>query len=140
MDLTGLSSVLDFGKALIDRLIPDPQAKLAAQQKLVEMAQQGQLAELAADTDIAKAQAAVNLEEAKSSNIFESGWRPAIGWCCGLIFFSNYVAVPLMAWLSPVIHVPPPPRLDIGEVLPVLLGMLGLGAQRSYDKKQGTAK
>lgn len=129
--------LFQVGAKLIDKLIPDKAAAAEAQFKLAQLAQNGELAQLAADTQLAQGQVDINKIEAASTNIFVSGWRPAIGWICGLVFFSNYIGVPLLAWLSPLLDIPPPPRLDIGEILPVLLGMLGLGAQRSYDKKNG---
>lgn len=139
MSFTGLSELFSLGTKLIDKLIPDPQAKQAAQIELLRMEQTGALATLTADTQLAQAQANINLEEAKSTNWFVAGWRPFIGWGLGFIFLSNYILVPLLAWLSPVIGIPPPPRLEIGEVLPVLLGMLGLGSLRTIDKKFGKA-
>lgn len=135
----GAAEIFSIGMKLIDRILPDPQKKLEAQEKLAELAQRGELAQLQAETQLAVAQNEVNKVEAANANIFVSGWRPFIGWCCGAIFACNYIGVPFLAWLSPLLDIPPPPRLDIGEVIPVLLGMLGLGSLRSYDKKAGTA-
>ncbi len=124
---------------IIDKIIPDPQAKAQAQLEVLKMQQAGEFKELDAQLQMAQMQASVNLEEAKSPNLFVSGWRPFIGWACGAIFVSNYMGVPLLAWISPLVHIPPPPRLDIGEVLPVLLGLLGLGGLRTTEKIKGVA-
>ena len=78
-----LSGLFDLGKGLIDRLFPDPAAKAAAQLELLRMEQTGALAQLAAETDLAKLQIQTNIEEAKSTNWWVAGWRPAIGWVCG---------------------------------------------------------
>lgn len=134
-----LLDLLGIGSKLIDKLIPDPQAKAAAQLELAKLAQTGELAQLASETQLAQGQIDINKVEAASDKLFVSGWRPAMGWCCVAIFASNYIGVPLLAWVSPLIHVPAPPRLDMGEVLPVLFGMLGLGTLRTVDKVKGVA-
>lgn len=123
---------------IIDKVIPDPAAKAAAQMELIKLNQAGEFKEIEAELQMAKMQSDVNLEEAKNTNLFVSGWRPFIGWSCGAIFVSNYIGVPFLAWLSPMMDIPPPPRLDIGEVLPVLLGLLGLGSLRTAEKIKGT--
>ncbi len=124
---------------IIDKIIPDPQAKAQAHLELLKLEQAGEFKELDAQLEMARNQTSINVEEAKNTSIFVSGWRPAIGWVCGAIFASNYIGVPLLAWLSPLVDIPPPPRLDIGEVLPVLLGMLGLGGLRTAEKLKGSA-
>lgn len=125
-----------FGKVL-DRVLPDQAAKDTARLEIAKLAQSGELAQLASDTQLAQGQIDINKIEAASDKLFVSGWRPAMGWVCVAIFTSNYIGVPLLAWISPKLGMAPPPRLDIGEVLPVLLGMLGLGALRTVDKKNG---
>lgn len=124
---------------IIDKVIPDPAAKAAAQLELIKLNQAGEFKAIEADLQMAQMQANVNLEEAKSANLFVSGWRPFMGWACGGIFVCNYIGVPFLAWISPLADIPPPPRLDIGEVLPVLLGMLGLGGLRTTEKIKGAA-
>lgn len=124
---------------ILDKVIPDPQAKAQAQIELLRLNQAGEFKELDAQLEMARNQTAINVEEAKSTNLFVSGWRPFLGWTCGFIFVSNYIGVPLLAWLSPMLDIPAPPRLDIGEVLPVLLGMLGLGSLRTAEKVKGVA-
>jgi hypothetical protein len=123
---------------IVDKIIPDPTAKAQMQIELLKLQSSAEFKEIDAQLEMARNQTSVNVEEAKNANIFVSGWRPFIGWTCGFIFVSNYIGVPLLAWLSPWFDIPPPPRLDIGEVLPVLLGMLGLGGLRTAEKIKGT--
>jgi len=123
----------------LDKFFPDPQAKAQMQLELLRLNQAGEFKELDAQLEMARNQTSINVEEAKSTNLFVSGWRPFLGWTCGFIFVSNYIGVPLLAWLSPLLDIPAPPRLDIGEVLPVLLGMLGLGSLRTAEKVKGVA-
>ncbi|MDE2097531.1 MAG: hypothetical protein KGL39_09820 [Patescibacteria group bacterium] len=87
------------------------------------------------------AQIGVNLEEAKSSNVFVSGWRPAIGWMCGFALgysaiiepFARFTAVVVFGFQGDF------PSIDTTITMQALFGILGLGAYRSYDKKNGTA-
>jgi len=83
----------------------------------------------------AKAQLEVNRVEAAHSNIFVSGWRPFIGWTCGLGMFGNFITIPfanfVLALLSYEIVIP---LVPLETMMPVLMGMLGLGAMRSFEK------
>jgi hypothetical protein len=87
------------------------------------------------------AQIAVNAEEAKSPSIFVSGWRPAVGWVAVMGLAFNFIVLPLGNWAcaiwSPEVVLP---QLEIDELMTLLYGLLGMGALRSYDKKQGTAR
>lgn len=124
---------------IIDKVLPDAGAKDAAKLKLLELAQAGELAELSATVEMSKAQNEVNKTEAASNSLFASSWRPAMGYCCVAIFASNYIFVPLLAWVAAFYpDIPAPPRLDIGEVMPVLLGMLGLGSLRTVERVKGS--
>lgn len=88
---------------------------------------------------VTDAQTKVNMAEASNPNIFVSGWRPFIGWICGIALGYNYVFMPLFAyvakWASP--DAPPMPTLDSGELITLLFGMLGLAGMRTYERKVG---
>lgn len=139
MALPIVGSLIEAGMKILDKVIPDPQAKLEAQYKLLALQQAGEFKEIDAQLQMAQGQMDINKIEAGSTSLFVSGWRPAVGWVCVAIFAANYIGVPLLSWLSPLLGVPPPPRLDLGEVLPVLLGMLGLGGLRTAEKMKGVA-
>ncbi len=87
----------------------------------------------------AEAQQQVNAVEAAHMSVFVAGWRPAVGWICALAFGYHFIAHPLLIWCVAVFlpEMTPPPPLSLGELMPVLLGMLGLGGMRSYEKKNG---
>lgn len=140
MALPIVGSLIEAGMKILDKVIPDPQAKLEAQYKLLALQQAGEFKEIDAQLQMAQGQIDINKIEAANSSVFVSGWRPAMGWTCVAIFFANYIGVPFLSWLSPLLDIPPPPRLDLGEVLPVLLGMLGLGTMRMTEKIKGAAK
>ena len=138
-----LGIVLDIGSKLIDHFFPDAEKQAAARLQLLQLQQSGVLAELAANTDLAKAQAAINQQESASSSLFVAGWRPFVGWCCGAAFAYSFVLQPFATFLFAAFHVPIDPKtlpaLDISGFMPVLLGMLGLGAMRTYEKIQGAS-
>lgn len=86
------------------------------------------------------AQIEVNKAEAASGSLFVGGWRPAVGWVCVAAMALNFILTPM---LGPVIEAYTPvvmPPLAMGEMMPILLGMLGLTAARTYEKQQGVAK
>lgn len=141
MDITGLGSVFDFGSKVLERIFPNPADRIAAQTKLVELQQTGELAQLAAETDLARGQQAINLEEAKSENWFVASWRPFIGWVCGAAFAYHFVIQPLLAFtLAQMGRTVTLPIFDMDALNTVLMGILGIGGMRSFDKMKGTSK
>lgn len=140
MGFDPLSSLLDIGNKLIDKLIPDPAAKAKAKFDLLDMQQKGDLAQLASDTGLMQGQLDINKVEAANSNLFVSGWRPFIGWVCGVSFAYATVGQPLITFFSQwvVEHRIVPPVVDTAVMLQVLLGLLGLGIMRTVEKKNGS--
>jgi|SRR5579883_824178 len=87
--------------------------------------------------DQVQGQLEVNKAEAANSRLFVAGWRPFIGWVCGSVFAYAYVLQPFLAFgFAAAWHPVALPSLDFSQIMPVLLGMLGLGAMRSYEKVQ----
>jgi len=131
-----LTSILEVTSKLIEKLIQDPAAKAKAQLDLAQMAQNGELAKLASETEIVKAQLAVNAAESASGNAYASSWRPTVGYVCVAGLFYTFLLQPLLPWLVGVfgIDVPPLPQLDTNVLMTLLLGMLGIGGMRSFDK------
>ena len=126
--MLGLDAMLGIGSKLIDKLLPDPAAKDAARLELMKLQQSGELAAMTAQTEI-------NKVEAASSSIFVSGWRPAIGWVCALAMGYQYLARPLMVAFMPALAFP---GLD-DNLWQLMMGMLGLGGLRTFEKTQGVA-
>ena len=135
-----LGGIFDIGKSLIERFFPDPEKKAAAQLELLKMQQNGDLAQLAAATDLAKLQIQTNVEEAKSTNWFVAGWRPFVGWVCGLGLAYVALIEPLARFAAQVWfkYTGGFPVIDTSLTMQVLLGMLGLGAMRSLEKVKGS--
>jgi hypothetical protein len=136
LDLTGLGSVFDFGTKVLERIFPDPAERLKAQTTLEQLRSSGELAKLAAETDLIKGQLAINAEEAKSTNWFVAGWRPAVGWIGA--FSLGYAAIlePLIRFTAKVVfHYDGAfPVLDSNITMQILFGILGLGAYRTVEK------
>ena len=90
--------------------------------------------------EINKLQISVNKSESQSPSIFVSGWRPATGWVCVLGFGINFLVIPLTnLYLSITENPLLIPTLDVSEMMPVLLGMLGLGGMRTVEKTKAVA-
>jgi hypothetical protein len=125
LDITGIGALASVAGGIIDKFFPDKTAEEKAKFAAALTELQGQL-------DINKAEAA-------SNSLFVAGWRPFVGWVCGSGFAIQFVIGPLCQWGSTLITGKPVvfPPLDLGTMMPLLLGMLGLGGMRSWDKAQG---
>lgn len=140
MDITGIGSILDIGGKIIDRIWPDPTQRDAAKLELFKAQQAGMFKEMDAQIEVAKAQIAVNAVEAASPSIFVSGPRPFIMWICATALAWNYIVRPaLEAGMAISGHPTPIPAADMGELMPLLIGMLGLGTMRTIEKLKGVA-
>lgn len=117
-----INKVLDF--------IPDPKQRAEAMESLMTNLQQWDAQ-----------QNAVNVEEAKSTNLFVAGWRPAIGWVCAIALFYTYILTPFATWGFAIaeVEVPPMPKLD-NNLWELLFGMLGMGGLRTLEKIKGVAR
>jgi hypothetical protein len=133
MSLDPISSILDVGKVLIEKLIPDPKAKAEATQKLLELQQSGDLAVIAGQIEINKA-------EAGNRSLFISGWRPFVGWVCASGLAIQFIVGPLLMWGSAALgHPLVLPPLDMSTLMTLLVGMLGLGGMRTVEKLNNVA-
>ncbi len=123
-----IQALLPVVGKVLDRVIPDKNARAAAKEQLRAAAQAGEL-------DLLLGQMAVNKTEAAHKSLFVAGWRPAIGWVCGIGLAYNVVVHPFLC-----LFIPEAPPVEPGLLYPVLLGMLGLGGMRSYEKTKGVAR
>lgn len=134
-----ISSVVDLGKDILDKIFPDKTQAEALKAQLVLAEQQGQLDEIKMEFDLAKAQIGVNAVEAASTSLFVAGWRPFIGWICGFALVWQYILAPMIAFACAIFNHPVPlPTLDSSALMSLLLTMLGMGAMRSFDKKNSS--
>jgi len=91
---------------------------------------------------LALAQVEVNKAEAASGSLFKGGWRPFVGWICGFALLYHFILSPLIIFIVALAGatIPPLPEFDMGSLMTVLLGMLGIGGLRTYEKQKGLAK
>ena len=130
-----LPSILPAVTDSIGRFLPEDKEERAKAERKIE----AELASHLAKVDLA--QMAINREEAKSRNIFIAGWRPFIGWTCGIALAWTYVGTPILQFiLAQTGHLIDLPSLDMSQMMPVLLGMLGLGGLRTFEKFKGVSK
>jgi len=139
-DPVTISALIGLGKAAIEKIFPDPTARAEATLKLEKLAQEGKLAELNAEVSLLTAQIDVNKIEAASDSLFKSGWRPAVGWTCVCGLFYTFLARPLLIWILLLNNVDAvPPALDMGDLITLLGGLLGLSSMRTLEKFRGVA-
>lgn len=90
--------------------------------------------QLAAAVQLVQGQLEINKVEAASSSVFVSGWRPFIGWVCGAACAWNWIGLPILR-----MYVPDLTPANLTEMMPVLMGLLGLGTLRTVEKINGVA-
>jgi hypothetical protein len=138
--MLGIETLLVIGGKILDKVLPDPKAKAEAQLELLRLQQSGQLAEMDHELKLTLAQTDINREEAKNPSIFVSGWRPFVGWICGVGLGYQFLVMPLVSWYAVNHAMQTPPSLDMGTLITLLGGMLGLGGLRTFEKYQGVAR
>ena len=135
MDITGIGTAVTGVKDILGMFFPDK-----TEEEKAKMAQAFQMVQLQFDAD--KAQVATNTVEAGSTSLFVSGWRPFIGWVCGSACAWNWIGISLVKSICAVLAykllIPLEPA-SLTEMMPVLLGLLGLGTLRTVEKINGVA-
>jgi hypothetical protein len=119
---------------LLDKFIEDKDQKAKLAHEVATMAQRHA-------QELAKAQLEVNKAEAAHTSMFVAGWRPAVGWCCVLGMAGNFMVIPFTNFVLALLEIEVViPLIDLETMMPVLMGMLGLGAMRSYEKTKGVSR
>nr|BDD43796.1 hypothetical protein 15 [Spirochaetaceae bacterium] len=116
----------DLRSAITGDISPEKKAEIEAKAQEIEASLQ-------------KAQVELNMAEAQSGNVFVAGWRPFLGWVFGVIIALHYLALPIAEWTLSIFAptVLPLPAFDLTDIWPVLIGMLGFGGLRTYEKARG---
>ena len=126
----GIDDAIAAGLKVLNKFIPDPEAKIKAEAEL-------RTALLEWD----KGQLEINKVEAAHSNIFVSGWRPFIGWTCGAAVAYQFVIVPWLTWISGMMEITVPPAPSLDDMLwQLLFALLGMGGLRTFEKIKGVAR
>ena len=122
-----LGSLIGPATQLLDKVIEDKDEKNRIAFELSTLAERHA-------TELAKGQLEVNKVEAAHKSLFVAGWRPCIGWVCALgLLYNTILSNILGIWVEV-------PEIDTTLLVPVMMGMLGLGAMRSYEKVQGVSR
>jgi hypothetical protein len=126
----GIDDAIAAGLKVLDKFIPDPEAKAKAEADLRSSLM-----------DWDRSQNEVNTAEAANTNLFVAGWRPMIGWVCALALAYQYLLSPLSVWIATMLNhpIPFPPKLD-DTLWQLMFGMLGMGGLRTYEKLKGVSK
>ena len=112
---------------LLDKFIEDKDQKAALAHEIATMSEKHAHEAL-------KGQLEINKVEAAQHSVFLSGWRPCIGWVCALGLFYNVILANILGiWVDV-------PEVDTTLLVPVMMGMLGIGAMRSYEKVKGVSR
>lgn len=123
-----IETIIGIGSKILDRVIPDKAERDRAQAELIKMQVSGELSQLAGQLEI-------NKTEASHQSVFVAGWRPFIGWVCGVALAYQFILRPIISWLAPSMgySIASMPGLD-DNLWELMFGMLGLGGLRSYEK------
>ena len=130
-----LSNLIQPVSKILDKAIPDQDLKRKLSHEIATMSEKHA-------QDLALAQIEVNAAEAASGSLFKGGWRPFVGWVCGVAFCYHFVLQPVIIFVVALvgIEIPELPEFDMGTLLTVLGGMLGIGSLRTYEKQKGLTK
>lgn len=157
MSFDPLSAAFDLGKVVVERIWPDPVKRAEEIRKLEELRQKGNLAELNTHVQLMLGQLEINKVEAQHKSWIVAGWRPGVGWVGVISLAAMYIPKAIILtvmWTYQcylVFHnfdpsavnavvptLPAFPDLGVSDVVALLGSMLGIGAMRSYDKRNGT--
>ena len=130
-----LNSLIGPVTGILDKVIEDKDQKAKLAHELATMADK-----LSHEQQLAQIE--VNKAEAASGSLFKGGWRPCIGWVCGIAFGYHFVVQTIIIFIVALIGVKIPdlPEFDMSTLLTVLGGMLGIGGLRTYEKQKGLTK
>lgn len=114
---------------LLDKFIEDKDEKSKLAHEIATMAEKQA-------HESAIAQVKVNEKEAQHRSIFIAGWRPFVGWTCGIALFYHFIVQPVLVFFMDK----PAPSFDMSTLSTILMGMLGLGGLRTFEKYKGKSK
>jgi|TARA_R100001163_G_scaffold65038_2_gene60867 hypothetical protein len=130
-----ITSLVGPVTGLLDKFIEDKDQKAALAHEIATMGEKHAQEALLAQLEINKAEAA-------SGSLFKGGWRPFVGWICGFALLYHFILSPFIIFIVTLTGatIPPLPEFDMGSLMTVLLGMLGIGGLRTYEKQKGLTK
>ena len=133
--MLGLDDIIGAGLRIVDKLIPDPQARAAAALEAAKLKQSGDFKDIEALLASDQAQVEVNKIEAASPDFFTRGWRPGVGWVCVLGLLYQFLMRPFLVTAGYAA-----PALDVESLMTLLFGVLGLGLYRTKERLAGVSR
>lgn len=137
-----LGGLFDKVAGVADKLIVDKDKKIEFQVNLerLKIEEAGKIEQRLHDEMMG--QIGVNTEEAKNESLFVAGWRPAVGWIGAVGLGWSFILQPVMSWTAEVVfkYDGSYPALNVESLLSLLVGMLGFGGLRTYEKRMGVAQ
>ena len=143
--LAALAGFMPVISRILENVIPDPEARERIKLEVMKLASERDGELYKAIAEVAKAQSAVNATEAQSASTFVAGWRPFVGWVCGVGCAYTFIGQPVIAWATGIlgtalgVSFPVPPIPDSQVLFGLLTGMLGFAGLRTFEKTQGVA-
>jgi hypothetical protein len=130
-----LSALIGPATQLLDKFVEDKDKKNELAHEIATMAERHA-------QELAKGQLEINKAEASHRSIFVSGWRPSVGWVCSIAMAYHFVLQPLIVFGVTIagVEIPELPKFDMNSLMTVLMGMLGLGGLRTFEKTKGLTK
>ena len=130
-----LQALIGPATKLLGKFIEDKDTKNKLAHELATMAERHA-------QELAKSQIEVNKAEAQSRHWFVASWRPFIGWTCGIALMWHFVLSQFILFFATMFgfSLPDLPEFDMGSLMTVLMGMLGLGGLRTFEKYKGMTK
>jgi hypothetical protein len=129
-----LPSLIEPISSLLDKFVENKDQKNLLAHRIATMAERHA-------HELAKGQLEVNKVEAAHNNMFVAGWRPAVGWICATGMAGNFILIPMANFILALVESEIViPLIALSEMMPVLLGMLGLGAMRTVEKAKGVQR
>ncbi len=123
-----VDSLIGPVSAVLDKFIEDKDKKAELAHEIATMSERH-------TNEVVKAQLEINKTEAQHASVFVSGWRPAIGWVCCLGMAGNFLIIPFVNMTLELMETEViVPMIQLDVMMPVLMGMLGLGAMRTVEK------
>ena len=120
---------------LLDKFIPDADERNRLAHEIATMSTRHA-------HELAKGQIEINKVSAAHKSMFVAGWRPFVGWTCGVALAWHFVGQPFAVFVIAIagVETPPLPVFEMESLLTVLLGMLGLGGLRTFEKTKNVAR
>jgi hypothetical protein len=125
-----VDSVVGVAGKVLDKFIEDKDLKAKLQHEMDMQLHNANLAQID-----------VNKAEAASGSVFKGGWRPFVGWVCGVAMLYHFLLQPIIVFTLSASGITfDLPEFDMGSLMTILMGLLGLGGLRSFEKHKGLTK